>query len=167
MTTYTASFTATAASAHYTARLCYRKGRRDTARVARLAHSIATHPRTVEAAKVAVWCLYLGAVASYALGQTVRIYAQHWVDAQVSASLPGEVAPVAAEMTVDPFCPEVNPLPVVVAPAPALDDEAKKLEVSRLESLTIRQLKAQAKAAKVPNYGRMTKAQLVEALRAA
>ena len=90
-------------------------------------------------------------------------YAQHWVDAQVSASLPAEVDPVAAEMTVDPFCPEVNPLPVVVAPAPALDDEAKKLEVSRLESLTIRQLKAAAKG-KVPGYGRMTKAQLVQAL---
>ena len=135
MNYYTAPFTRTAASARDTARLCYRKGRRDTARVARLAHSIATHPRTVEAAKVAVWCLYLGAVVSYALGQTVRIYAQHWVDAQVSASLPVSVAPVPAEMTVDPFCPAVNPLPVVVAPVPALDDEAKKLEVSRLESL--------------------------------
>ena len=126
-------------------------------------HAIATHPRTVQAAKVAVWCLYLGAVVAYALGQTVRIYAQHWVDAQVSASLPAEVAPVAAEMTADPFAPEVNPLPVVVAPVPALDDEAKKLEVSRLESLTIRQLKAAAKG-KVPGYGRMTKAQLVQAL---
>ena len=89
--------------------------------------------------------------------------AQRWADAEVSASLPGEEAPVATEMTVEPFCPEVNPLPVVVAPAPALDDEAKKLEVSRLESLTIRQLKAAAKG-KVPNYGRMTKAQLVQAL---
>ena len=188
MTTYTASFTATAASAHYTARLCYRKGRRDTARVARLAHSIATHPRTVEAAKVAVWCLYLGAVASYALGQTVRIYAQHWVDGQVSASLPAEVAPVAAEITVDPFCPTVNPLPVTGRSRVACSHcdggrvgvngaytcpkcHGRKtimaIAAPALEGMTIRQLKAQAKAAKVPNYGRMTKTQLVEALRAA
>ena len=123
-------------------------------------HALATHPRTVHAAKVAVWCLYLGAVVAYALGQTVRIYAQHWVDAQVSASLPAEVAPVAAEMTADPFAPEVNPLPVVVAPVPALTE----MTVATEKPLTIRQLKAIARERKLRGYGDMTKAQLIQAL---
>ena len=123
-------------------------------------HALATHPRTVQAAKVAVWCLYLGAVVAYALGQTVRIYAQHWVDAQVSASLPAEVAPVAAEMAVDPFCPTVNPLPVVVAPVPALTE----MTVATEKPLTIRQLKAIARERKLRGYGDMTKAQLIQAL---
>ena len=135
---------------------------------------------------LAMACYIAGKASRELVAQTEL---QHWVDAQVAEALPqpqrlipaapsqrllapapepvdplpAEVAPVAAEMTADPFAPEVNPLPVSVAPVPALDDEAKKLEVSRLESLTIRQLKAAAKG-KVPGYGRMTKAQLVHAL---
>ena len=111
---------------------------------------------------LAMACYLAGKASRELVAQTEL---QHWVDAQVSASLPANDHIVGVNKMVesDPFCPTVNPLPVVVAPVPAMDDEAKKLEVSMLESLTIRQLKAAAKG-KVPGYGRMTKAQLIQAL---
>ena len=111
---------------------------------------------------LAMACYLAGKASRELVAQTEL---QHWVDAQVSASLPANdhIVGVNKMVEADPFCPTVNPLPVSVDPVPALDDEAKKLEVSRLESLTIRQLKAAAKG-KVPGYGRMTKAQLVQAL---
>jgi hypothetical protein len=75
--------------------------------------------------------------------------AQGWAAAEVEGAI---AAPVAE---VDPFCPEVNPLPVVAV----VEDVATVP--------TIRQLKAQAKVAKVKGYGRMTKPQLIKALKAA
>ena len=73
----------TANSALDTAHLCYRKARRDVHRI----HALLTHPTTVEAIKIAIWCLYLGAVVAYVLGQTARILVQHWVDAEVARAL--------------------------------------------------------------------------------
>ncbi|MEY3300440.1 MAG: hypothetical protein RLZZ597_3700 [Cyanobacteriota bacterium] len=99
--TYAAQVQITADTALNTAHICYRKARRDCYRI----HALLTHPRTVEAAKIAVWSLYVGAVIAYALGQTARIVVQHWVDAQVASALPtahiaeaGEMV-AAAEMT--------------------------------------------------------------------
>ena len=81
--TYAAQLQITATTALDTAAICYRKARRDCQRI----HALVTHPRTVEAAKIAVWTLYLGAVIAYALGQSARIIVQHWVDAQVASAL--------------------------------------------------------------------------------
>ena len=84
----------TANSALDTAHICYRKARRDVHRI----HALLTHPTTVEAIKIAIWCLYLGAVVAYVLGQTARILVQHWVDAEVACALkPSES--VAAQPT--------------------------------------------------------------------
>ena len=96
----------TANSALDTAHLCYRKARRDVHRI----HALRTHPRTVQAIKIAIWCLYIGAVIAFALGQTARILVQHWVDDQMSPALApsesvddlpslAELLEVAAEMT--------------------------------------------------------------------
>ena len=103
--TYAAQVQITANTAIDTAHICYRKARRDCYRI----HGLLTHPRTVEAAKVAVWCLYLGAVIAYATGQSARILLQSWVDAQVSSALVedapahlpavGEMVDAPAEMT--------------------------------------------------------------------
>jgi len=100
-------------------------------------------------------CIGFAAVVAVALGMTVRIYLQSWVDSEVEGALPDDHIVEANEM-VDPFAPEVNPLPVS-------EDMSNSLEVSGLETLTIRQLKASARG-KVPGYGRMTKGQLVTAL---
>ncbi len=81
--TYAAQVQITAATAVDTAHICYRKARRDCYRI----HGLLTHPRTVEAAKIAIWSLYVGAVIAYALGQSARILLQSWVDAQVSSAL--------------------------------------------------------------------------------
>ena len=100
----------------------------------------------------------LGLLA-YLYGKRLRGVVQGWVDAEVDGALPAieaasadHIADAREVVETDPFCPTVNPLPVVDATA---------------KPPTIRELKAQAKAAKVPNYGRMTKTQLVEALRTA
>ena len=87
----------TANSALDTAHICYRKARRDVHRI----HALLTHPTTVEAIKIAIWCLYLGAVVAYVLGQTARILVQHWVDAEVARALapsePVEALPCLSE----------------------------------------------------------------------
>lgn len=83
----------------------------------------------------------------------VYLYAKRWADSEVEGALPAAEALPAPESEADPFSPEVNPLPVAMVEAPA-------------KQPTIRELKAQAKG-KVPNYGRMTKPQLLEALRTA
>ncbi len=55
----------------------------------------------MEAIKIAIWCLYLGAVVAYVLGQTARILVQHWVDAEVARALapsePVEALPCLSE----------------------------------------------------------------------
>ena len=78
----------------------------------------------------------------------VYLYAKRWADAQVEGALPTEAVEVEIEL-VDPFSPEVNPLP-------ASDEQP-------LAALTIRQLKAAARG-KARGYGRMTSQQLREAL---
>jgi hypothetical protein len=81
--TYAESLTITANTALDTAHICYRKARRDCYRI----HALLTHPRTVEAAKIAVWCIYIGAVVAYTLGQTARIIVQDWADTTVKSCL--------------------------------------------------------------------------------
>jgi hypothetical protein len=81
--TYAAQLSITANTALDTAHICYRKARRDCYRI----HALLTHPRTVEAAKIAVWCLYLGAVVAFTLGQTARIVVQDWADTTVESCL--------------------------------------------------------------------------------
>jgi hypothetical protein len=73
MNYYTAPFAATADSAIATAAICYRQSRRDVAKLTRWGRAIATHPRTIQAAKLTVCALYVAAVVAYALGQTARI----------------------------------------------------------------------------------------------
>ena len=101
--------TITAESAADTAHICYRKARRDCYRI----HALLTHPRTVEAAKIAIWCLYLGAVIAFTLGQTARILVdagakaiQQWAESEVAACIATEPAPIA-----DPA-----PAPAIAAP---------------------------------------------------
>jgi hypothetical protein len=98
--TYAAQLSITANTALDTAAICYRKARRDCYRI----HALVTHPRTVEAAKIAVWTLYLGAVIAYALGQSARILFQSWVDATVESCLatPDPVEPAAIEDEAQP-----------------------------------------------------------------
>ena len=76
--TYAAQVQITADTALNTAHICYRKARRDCYRI----HGLLTHPRTMEAAKIAIWSLYVGAVVAYTLGQSARILLQSWIDAQ-------------------------------------------------------------------------------------
>ena len=114
--------------------------------------------------------------------------AQQWAEGEVSAALPtnDHIVGVNKMVEADPFCPTVNPLPVTGRSRVACShcDGFGRVGVNgaytcpkchgrktimaiaapALEGMTIRELKAQAKAAKVPNYGRMTKAQLVQAL---
>ena len=115
----------------------------------------------------------IAAVVAVALGMTARIYLQAWVDVEGAMPKTLPVAEANQSRITCPHCAGFGRVGVngayicpkcqgrktvvsvaIVAPAaaPALDD------------MTIRQLKAQANAAKVPNYGRMTKPQLVEAL---
>lgn len=130
MTAYTANLTITANSAIDTAAICYRKARRDVHRI----HAMLTHPRTVQAAKIAVWCLYLGAIVAFTLGQTARILVdtgakviQRWAEAEVASCLPTEPnhIPDAGKMVeADPFSPDENPayatVPAAMAPVATL-----------------------------------------------
>ena len=109
--TYAAQVQITANTAIDTAAICYRKARRDCYRI----HGLLTHPRTVEAAKIAIWSLYVGAVVAYALGQSARILLQSWVDAQVSSAL------VEASTAHLPAAEEM-----VDAPAEAMPQEASE-----------------------------------------
>ena len=104
----------------------------------------------------------LGLLA-YLYGKRLRGVVQGWVNAEVDGALPAAEAasadhlPIVGNMVeADPFCPTVNPLP----------DCSQTAAAPALEGMTIRQLKAAAKG-KVPGYGRMTKTQLVQALRTA
>lgn len=108
--TYATPFQLTADSALYTARFSYRKGRRDIYRARSWATAIATHPRTVKAAKLTVWFFYVAAVFAWALGETARIgwdYAKARAALEVEANLPkpAAIAPVAE--------PEPEPVAVV------------------------------------------------------
>jgi hypothetical protein len=105
--TYAAQLSITANTALDTAHICYRKARRDCYRI----HALLTHPRTVEAAKIAVWCLYLGAVVAFTLGQTARIVVQDWADTTVESCL---AAPAEEPQTI------AQPEP---APTPANPDQ--------------------------------------------
>ena len=190
MTAYTANLTITANSAIDTAAICYRKARRDVRRI----HGLLTHPRTVEAAKIAVWCLYLGAIVAFTLGQTARILVdtgakviQRWAEAEVASCLPTEPnhIPDAGKMVDDPFAPDENPayatVPAAMAPAATLVVKAEPatqtvttahgktpacaaVVATQPKEPTIRELKRMASEARIKGYGTMSKARLMEAL---
>ena len=120
---------------------------------------------------LAMACYLAGKASRELVAQTEL---QHWVDAQVAEALPQPqrllapapepVAPVAAEMTVDPFCPTVNPLPVMAAtaPVPALDEmtlaQLRKRAIAHNASLPAGHPNRIARAA------RLTKAEALRAL---
>lgn len=93
-TTYLDQVKITAQAAQGTAKLCYRKGRRDVHRL----HALATHPTTVRGTQIALWTLFVGGVIAFACGQTARILVQSWVDDQVASALPRPVAPAPAQV---------------------------------------------------------------------
>ncbi len=139
--------TITAHSAADTAAICYRKARRDCWRI----HALVTHPRTVQAVKVAVWSLYVGAVVAFALGQTARIIIQSWVDGQVETCLERPIAEAPAAEPADPFGTEANPhYPATITCTYA--------------GLTVPQLRTLGQQAKVPGARAARKAQLLAAL---
>ena len=118
--TYAAQVQITAATAVDTAHICYRKARRDCYRI----HGLLTHPRTMEAAKIAVWCLYLGAVVAYALGQSARILVdtgakaiQQWAESEVQSCIAIEVPQPQTITEPDHFRDVTKMVPV---PAPAM-----------------------------------------------
>ena len=127
----------TANSALDTAHLCYRKARRDVHRI----HALLTHPTTVEALKIAIWCLYIGAVISFALGQTARILVQHWVDAEVARALkPSEsvdVQPILPEALVSA---ELTDLDLVLTDSEPDLQNAQDVDVADVEPVDYRTL---------------------------
>lgn len=115
--TYSNLLAITANSAIDTAAICYRKARRDVHRI----HALLTHPRTVQAAKIAIWCLYLGAVVAFALGQTARILADHgakaiqqWAEAEVQSCLATEGT--ALQPIIEAPQPVAQTAPAMAAP---------------------------------------------------
>lgn len=173
--TYAESLTITANSALDTAHICYRKARRDCYRI----HALLTHPRTVKAAKIAVWCLYIGAVILFALGQTARILVQHWVDAEVARALKpsepvddlpslAELLEAAAEMTgSDLAITETD-----AALSNIQDADVKDVEPADYRTLTTAQLHRACTAAGIRwqnargNNRDLTKAMMIVALEA-
>ena len=127
----------TANSALDTAHICYRKARRDVHRI----HALLTHPTTVEAIKIAIWCLYLGAVVAYVLGQTARILVQHWVDAEVARALapsePVEALPCLSETFATAETPGTD---LVLTETEADLQNAQYVDVADVESLDYRTL---------------------------
>lgn len=117
MNYYTAPFQTAAASAHYTARLCYRKSRLDAARIVRTSHAIATHPRTIQAVKLTIWALYVAAVVAYALGQTAAIGYRYLV-ARVALEV---------EQAQCPASPTPTPQPTAIAPCAETDAPAQAI----------------------------------------
>lgn len=84
-------------------------------------------------------------IASYRLGQAARVWMDDWMMAthastHTTIDVPVKVIP--------------DNIPAAIVP----------VDVNPLEQLTIRQLKKLASERKIPNYGRMTKAQLIAAL---
>jgi hypothetical protein len=181
----------TANSAIDTAAICYRKARNDCYRI----HSLLTHPRTVQAAKIAVWCLYLGAVVAYALGQSARILVdagakaiQQWAESEVQSCIATE-APQPQTITEPDHFRDVTKMIPVPAPAMAqaitapvatltIRTEAPSTEApaelaSILASMTSTELRKECQSAGVKwrnahGKGRhLTKAAMVEAMVAA
>jgi hypothetical protein len=136
--TYAAQVQITADTALNTAHICYRKARRDCYRI----HALLTHPRTVEAAKIAVWSLYVGAVIAYALGQTARIVVQHWVDAQVASALPTAHIAEAGEMVA------------------AAEMTGAEMAITETEAELLEDLIAAIEEAEQPDYSTLTTPQL-------
>jgi hypothetical protein len=111
----------TANSAVDTAHICYRKGRRDVHRI----QALLTHPTTVKAAKMTIWCLYIGAVLAFALGQTARILIQSWVEAEVACAL----VPLQLESQVEPKPdPELQSDPELAQSDPELKPELESAQ---------------------------------------
>ncbi len=178
--TYAAQVQITAETAVDTAHICYRKARRDVHRI----HGLVSHPRTVEAAKIAIWSLYVGAVIAYALGQSARILLQNWVDAQVSSAMVEDAPahlPAAGEMVDAPAeaMPQEaseNPDQWLIDLADEVADQAAAQQhptvVEFLEAMTTPVLRRECsergiswKNARGKNR-HMTKAQMVEAIAA-
>lgn len=175
MSAYTSLLTITANSAIDTAHICYRKARRDCYRI----HALLTHPRTVESAKIAVWCLYLGAVVAYALGQSARILVdtgakaiQQWAESEVQSCIAIE-APTAAIEAMPAPAPApamaqaiTQPVAVAVVKVEAPSTEAP----ADLASLTSAELRRQCQAAGIRwrnahGQGRhMSKGEMIAAL---
>jgi hypothetical protein len=172
--TYVAQLTITANSAIDTAAICYRKARRDCYRI----HGLLTHPRTVQAAKIAVWCLYLGAVVAYALGQSARILVdagakaiQQWAEAEVAACLPTDHIPDAGKMVeADPFAPTVNPHYPAMAATITAPVAVAVVKVEAPKPVTSAELRRQCQAAGIRwrnahGQGRhLSKAEMISAL---
>ena len=172
---YSSLLTITANSAIDTATICYRKARRDCYRI----HALLTHPRTVEAAKIAVWCLYLGAVVAYALGQSARILVdtgakaiQQWAESEVQSCIAIEAPTAAIEAM-----PEPQPIAATAIAESVvtltIPTEAPADLASILASMTSTELRKECQSAGVKwrnahGKGRhLTKAAMVEAMVAA
>ena len=80
----------------------------------RKAHTIATHPRTIQAAKLTVWALYLAAVVAYALGQTARIGYRYLV-ARINLEVDTALCPENPAPAIPP-APTVEAAPIETAP---------------------------------------------------
>jgi len=147
--TYAANVQITTATAIDTAHICYRKARRDCYRI----HGLVTHPRTVEAAKIAIWSLYVGAVVAYALGQSARILLQSWVDAQVSSAL---VQPVAIKDDL-PSLPELLDTAAEMTGAEVVQAE---IEAAFLEEMIAALEEAEQTTEGQPDYSTLTTPEL-------
>jgi len=145
--TYAANVQITTATAIDTAHICYRKARRDVHRI----HGLLTHPRTVEAAKIAIWSLYVGAVIAYALGQSARILLQSWVDAQVSSAL------VEASTAHLPAAEEMVDAPAEMTGAEVVQFE---IEAAFLEEMIAAVEEAKQPAEGQPDYNTLTTPEL-------
>ena len=141
--TYAAQLSITANTALDTAHICYRKARRDCYRI----HALLTHPRTVEAAKIAVWCLYLGAVVAFTLGQTARIIVQDWADTTVESCLAAPALPTA----------HIAEAGEMVA---AAEMTGAEMAITETEAELLEDLIAAIEEAEQPDYSTLTTPQL-------
>ena len=176
MTAYTANLTITANSAIDTAAICYRKARRDVRRI----HGLLTHPRTMEAAKIAIWSLYVGAVVAYALGQSARILVdtgakaiQQWAESEVQSCIAIEAPTAAIEAMPAPAPAMAQAITQPVAVAVVKVEAPKGPEApADLASLTSAELRRQCQAAGIKwrhahGQGRhLSKAEMLQALAA-